>query len=84
MMLTYFLSGHMLPLDWLPGVLGQIVNFLPFQYLAYFPAAIVLGKFTPDQLLTHLVVATGWILGLWLLNRVVYALGLRRYGAYGG
>ncbi len=45
MMLTYFLSGHMLPLDWLPGILGQIVTYLPFQYLAYVPAAIILGKF---------------------------------------
>lgn len=84
MMLTYFLSGHMLPLDWLPGILGQIVAYLPFQYLAYIPAAIILGKFTPIELAGHLVMATGWILALWLLTRVVYALGLRRYGAYGG
>ncbi len=84
MMLTYFLSGHMLPLDWLPGVLGQIVTFLPFQYLAYFPAAIMLGKFSPGELAVHLTAASGWILALWVLNRIVYAWGLRRYGAYGG
>lgn len=84
MMLTYFLSGHMLPLDWLPGILGQIVAYLPFQYLAYIPAAIILGKLTPIELAGHLVMATGWILALWLLTRIVYALGLRRYGAYGG
>lgn len=84
MMLTYFLSGHMLPLDWLPGILGQIVTYLPFQYLAYFPAAIILGKFPPEALVSHLTVAMGWVLALWLLNRGVYALGLRRYGAYGG
>lgn len=84
MMLTYFLSGHMLPLDWLPGILGQIVSYLPFQYLAFFPAAIILGKFTTAELSLHLTAATGWVLGLWLLNRLVYAWGLRRYGAYGG
>ena len=84
MMLTYFLSGHMLPLDWLPGILGQIVGYLPFQYLAYFPAAIILGKFSAGGLAWHLVAATGWVLALWLLNRAVYAWGLRRYGAYGG
>lgn len=84
MMLTYFLSGHMLPLDWLPGVLGQVVAYLPFQYLAYFPAAIILGKFSTAGLAGHLVAASGWVLALWLLNRAVYAWGLRRYGAYGG
>ena len=84
MMLTYFLSGHMLPLDWLPGILGQIVTYLPFQYLAYVPAAIMLGKFTPGILVGHLATASAWILTLWLLNRVVYRMGLRRYGAYGG
>lgn len=84
MMLTYFLSGHMLPLDWLPGILGQIVGYLPFQYLAYFPAAIMLGRFSSTELAVHLSAATAWILVLWLVNRVMYALGLRRYGAYGG
>lgn len=84
MMLTYFLSGHMLPLDWLPGIVGRVVVFLPFQYLAYFPAAIVLGKFSPHELGLHLCVGTGWIVGLWLLSRLVYAMGLRRYAAYGG
>ena len=84
MMLTYFLSGHMLPLDWLPGMLGIVVMYLPFQYLAFFPAAVVLGKYSTLELARHLVVATGWVLALWLLNRLVFAWGLRRYGAYGG
>jgi ABC-2 type transport system permease protein len=84
MMLTYFLSGHMLPLDWLPGWLGQVVTYLPFQYLAYVPAAIVLGKFSTMELAGQLLTATGWVLALWLLNRVMYSWGLRRYGAYGG
>jgi ABC-2 type transport system permease protein len=84
MMLIYFLSGHMLPLDWLPGIMGRIVGYLPFQYLAYFPAAILLGKLTPVMLGTHLAIATLWTLGLWGLCRFVYAQGLKRYGAYGG
>jgi len=84
MMLTYFLSGHMLPLDWLPGVIGQIVRYLPFQYLAYLPAAIILGKFSPEMVWIHLAAASAWTLGLWGLSRVVYAQGLKRYGAYGG
>ena len=46
MMLSYFLSGHMIPLEllskWLP-----FVDYLPFRYLAYTPTAILLGKIPP-------------------------------------
>lgn len=84
MMLSYFLSGHMLPIDWLPGPVAQVVGFLPFQYLAYFPSAILLGKFTPTGLGLHLLVAATWTLALWGLTRLVFRSGLRRYGAYGG
>ena len=44
MLFSFFFSGHMFPLDMLPGVLGTIVKLTPFQYLAYFPAAVFLGK----------------------------------------
>ncbi len=44
MLFSFFFSGHMFPLDMLPGVVGQMVKLTPFQYLAYFPAAVFLGK----------------------------------------
>jgi len=84
MMLSYFLSGHMLPIDWLPQPLAGWVGSLPFQYLAYFPSAILLGKFTSAELQWHLFLAATWTLLFWGINRVVFARGLRRYGAYGG
>lgn len=84
MMLNYFLSGHMLPLDWLPAPLDQWVRFLPFQYLAYFPASIMLGRHAPDQLVTNLAVECGWVLLLFIANRVAFTRGVRRYGAFGG
>lgn len=84
MMLSYFLSGHMLPLDWLPAPFSTWVGYLPFQYLAYFPAAIMLGKYRPEELVVHLGVAAGWVVVLMAANRAVFAWGLRRYSAYGG
>ena len=46
MLLNFFFSGHMFPIDMLPGVWGTIVKQIPLQYLAYFPAAVFLGKVT--------------------------------------
>lgn len=84
MMINYFLSGHMIPLDWLPDPLGQWVQYLPFKYLAYFPAAILLGKIMPEDLIYQLSIEVCWILALLLANRIAFNRGVRRYGAFGG
>ena len=86
MMLNYFLSGHMIPLDW-RGPVGEWVEFLPFKYLAYVPAAIVLGKqgyVLGEGLEQQLLIEATWIAALLVLNRIAFARGVRRYGAFGG
>ncbi len=83
MMLSYFLSGHMIPLEllsqWIP-----FVNLLPFRYLAYTPAAIMLGKIPADQLPEELLIQATWIIALIILNRTVFNRGVKRYSSYGG
>lgn len=84
MMINYFLSGHMIPLDWLPDPLGQWVQFLPFKYLAYFPAAVFLGRYDAAELARELLIELVWIAVLLLACRIAFARGVRRYGAFGG
>lgn len=84
MLLNYFLSGHMLPLDWLPSPYSDAILWLPFKYLAYVPAAILLQRYAPVQLLNELLIGVAWALALWAANRWVLARGLHRYSAYGG
>jgi ABC-2 type transport system permease protein len=86
MMINYFLSGHMIPLDWLPSPLSDWVQYLPFKYLAYFPATIMLGHYseTPADLGTDLCIELGWIALLLFANRLAFNRGVRRYGAFGG
>ncbi|MHC4880636.1 MAG: ABC transporter permease [Planctomycetota bacterium] len=83
MMINYFLSGHMIPLDWL-GQFGAWCQHLPFKYLAYFPAAILLGKIPPTELAGELGTAFIWVAALLMANRIAFARGVRRYGAFGG
>lgn len=83
MMINYFLSGHMIPLDWL-GTFGEYVQYLPFKFLAYFPAAIMLQKYTHAQLIQELSIELTWVLALLIANRIVFERGVRRYGAFGG
>jgi ABC-2 type transport system permease protein len=86
MSLNYFLSGHMVPLDLLPGALRRLLECLPFQYMAYFPAKVFLGTsdMTPERLATGLVIQSAWVVLFLLLSRVLYRRGLRRYSAFGG
>ncbi len=74
----------MIPLDWLPSPISEWVQYLPFKYLAYLPAAIMLGRFSQEELMNELSIEFGWILVLLLLNRIAFSRGVRRYGAFGG
>jgi ABC-2 type transport system permease protein len=85
--LNYFVSGQMFPLDIMRRdlpVLVTVLDYLPFQYLAYFPAMVFLGKIQGQELAIGLLVELGWALFFVVFARWLYRLGLRRYSAYGG
>jgi ABC-2 type transport system permease protein len=81
---NFFVSGQMFPLDLLPGFWSGLLKALPFQYLAYFPATVFLGKVQGVELVYGLLTELAWSVAFILLARVLFRLGLRRYSAYGG
>jgi ABC-2 type transport system permease protein len=83
-LLSFFLSGHMFPLDLLPDWAIGIVNVLPFQYLAYMPAAIFLGKIPEEELWTSLAIEACWLLAFVALARFMFERGVQRYSGFGG
>lgn len=84
MLLNFFLSGHMFPLDFLDEPWRQIVDLLPLKYLAYFPAAIFLEKIPSDRLLQELALEFLWLGAFIMLSRWMFIRGLKRYSGYGG
>jgi ABC-2 type transport system permease protein len=84
MMLNYFLSGHMIPLDLLGPKLNAAIEFLPFKFLAYTPAAIFLERYDHAQLGRELLIELTWIIVLWIGCQVAFKRGVRRYSAFGG
>lgn len=87
MLVNFFLSGHMFPIDMLDKLgwhWGTIVRALPFQYLAYFPAAVFLGKIQGPALAQGLAIEFAWVVFFYGLSRVLYYYGLRQYSGYGG
>ncbi len=84
MTLNFFVSGHMLPLDLLPEPWSGLLKLLPFQYMAYFPAVVFLGKAKGAELAWGLAGGVLWSAFFIVLSRVLYRRGLRRYSAFGG
>lgn len=82
--LNFFVSGHMFPLDLLPDYLVAVLRWLPFHYLAYFPAMVFLGKIEGPELWWGLAGAAGWAVFFIVLSRRLYGAGLKHYSAYGG
>ena len=81
---NYFISGQMFPLDLLGPPWDAILKWLPFQYLAYFPAIVFLREVHGLALVEGLLRELAWAVFLIILARWLFARGLRRYSAYGG
>jgi ABC-2 type transport system permease protein len=84
MLFTFFLSGHMFPLDMLPEPWNQLIDLLPFKYLAYYPAAVFLGKVTGVELARGLAVQAAWVVVFLIVSHVAFRRGVRQYSAFGG
>lgn len=87
MLLNFLLSGHMFPLELLPS---EPVNFrlaveiLPFKYLAYFPAAVFLGKVQGADMYYGLAIEIAWVIFFIILSRVLWRRGVQHYSGFGG
>lgn len=84
MLISFFFSGHMFPITLLPSPWDDVVAALPLQYLAYFPAAVLLGKIEGPELWRGLAIQAAWVAFFIVACRAAYGLGLRRYSGYGG
>lgn len=88
MLANFFFSGHMFPLDFLtdsvPGWVAWILWFQPLKFLAYFPAAVYLGKVQGAELWQNMVLLAVWIVFFYVAARVALHRGLKRYSGFGG
>lgn len=84
MLLSFFFSGHMFPIDMLPEPFYTLVRVIPLQYLAYFPVAVFLGKVRGTELLLGLAMQAVWVALFVVLAKVTLYRGLKRYSGFGG
>ncbi len=77
-----FLSGAVAPLDVFPPAVKDIVMLTPFPYLIWVPARLVVGGADIDIPRAALVCGA-WFIAIFVVNRIVWVRGLKRFSAQG-
>lgn len=83
-MLVNFLSGELFPLNMIPSQYSWIWKSTPFYLYVYGPTQFALGHWSYMEFLQNVGIACGWILVGWVLVKVTWGLGIRRYLSLGG
>lgn len=78
-----FLSGEVVPLSLLPGWAERTAQVLPFRYTLAFPAELFLNKLTLAEIQAGFLIQTAWLVGFYLISRVLWRVGLRHYTGAG-
>jgi ABC-2 type transport system permease protein len=79
-----FLSGELIPLDFFPASLVAVNNWLPFKYLLYFPLSLILGNLhSGREMIIGFGYQFGWAVIAYLIYRWTFKRGSRVYSAYG-
>jgi ABC-2 type transport system permease protein len=76
-----FLSGLIAPLDLFPAGVKEVVDWTPFPYTIYFPAAIAIGL--PVDIGRGAIVMIAWISIFFVINRWLWKRGLKEYSGMG-
>lgn len=77
------LGGLSFPLAFLPGAWQVVFEILPFKFLYYTPLLYVIGKRDIQSIAGDLLGLGFWMIVFVGLAKLVWSLGLRKYGAYG-
>lgn len=79
-----FFAGAVLPLEYMPKEIMNLSNFLPFKYFYYFPAKIIMGDLTSNEITLGLSIMILWLMLFILMTKIIYHKGLMVYTAVSG
>ncbi|MGP1612245.1 MAG: ABC transporter permease [Catonella sp.] len=80
-LVNLFLSGALLPLQFMPRWLVMVIKILPFRYIVDFPISVWLtGKADIYELLVQIL----WFILLCIVTKIVYRRAISRLDIFGG
>jgi ABC-2 type transport system permease protein len=81
---TFVFSGYLIPIEIFPGILRTIAEWLPFRYQIGFPVEVAIGSHNRLGALVMLARQWAWVVAVFVLSRLIWRDGVRRYAAFGG
>ena len=78
-----FLSGQLFPVSVMPGWAQTMAHSLPFYFTTGAPTEILVGRLHGQAVNQVLTMQLAWIIGAYLLSRVLWFKGLKFYTAVG-
>ena len=78
-----FLSGRVAPIALLPAWLQQTAEVLPFYYFIAFPVELALGRLTPQQALSGVLMQLVWLAVSVAVITSLWRVAVRRFSAVG-
>jgi ABC-2 type transport system permease protein len=82
--ITNLLSGGLMPLAFFPEGFSQVISQLPFAYIVSFPASIFLNQIESAQLPFQFLKALIWIIILFLIDKSLFAVSIKKVTINGG
>lgn len=77
-------SGSLVPLEFLPNFIGKCGNILPFNSMLYVPTSIYLNKIDNIIMYKSIGIQIIWAIILYVIVKIVWSKGVRRFEAQGG
>lgn len=78
-----FLAGEVIPIDLLPGSIGQMAAWLPFRFASYFPIMVYQGKVSANEFWLSCFSALVWISVFAVITNKMWQKGVKHYEAIG-
>jgi ABC-2 type transport system permease protein len=76
-------SGALAPLALLPMPMYTLALLLPFRWVVSFPIEVLLGRLTPQEVVTGFAEQAFWLVCMVALLMQVWHVGVRRYAGVG-
>lgn len=80
---AFFIGGGIAPVAFLPAAVKGLAQYLPFYYVVGFPIEVGAGSIPWEQVWRGVAVTLAWAAVFFGLYRLLWRLGIRRYGAVG-
>jgi ABC-2 type transport system permease protein len=79
-----FFTGSLIPISLFPEWLQTISQFLPFQSMVYVPVSIYTGTLSGQEAYLAMGIQLFWLIGIFILVRLVWSIALRKVTIFGG